>query len=132
MLVPLSEPINIQPCSVPSCAHSYLPHEAEFPKAELILFTLVHNKCGHQLMGKPHIKEIAQNEEATGWRSYSLSKIRYIYFILGWRQVLTKVTLVMQLSKVNSPAAHEIDFLKILCIKVKYYFWGIHQLIFVC
>lgn len=83
-------------------------------------------------MGKPHIKEIAQNEEATGWRSYSLSKIRYIYFILGWRQVLTKVTLVMQLSKVNSPAAYEIDFLKILYIKVKYYFWGIHQLIFVC
>lgn len=109
MLAPLSEPINIQPCSVPSCAHSYPPHETEFPRAELILFTLVCNKCGHELMGKPHF-EIAQNEETTGWRSYSLSKISYMYFILDWRQVLTKVTLVMQLPKVNSPAAHEIIF----------------------
>lgn len=87
--------INIQSCSVPSCVHSYPLHETEFPRAELILFNLVHNKCGHELMGKPHITEITQNKEATGWRSYSLSEIRYMYFILGWRQVLTKVILVM-------------------------------------
>lgn len=58
-------------------------------------------------MGKPHIKEKVQNEEATGWRSYSLSGIRCIYFILGWSQVLTKVTSVMQLAKAESPVACE-------------------------
>ena len=53
------------------------------------------SRCGHKLMGKLHIKEKVQNKEATGWRSYSLSRIRCIYFILGWSQVLTKVILVL-------------------------------------
>lgn len=48
------------------------------------------SRCGHKLMGNYTLKS-SKRRGAQAERSYSLSRIRCIYFILDWSQVLTKV-----------------------------------------